>query len=116
MVDVGFSALWSMLGDGKELLGRIYAVGVTCHLNIIHNKISENILSENFAQNCRPFQMLELPGNIRKNGSFKVTAECQTQLEPILAIRRISRSSLSSEHLAERKAAPSAFVTDGVFA
>ena len=104
------------LEDDKELLGRVYSVGVTCHLNIRHIKISENILSENFAQNCRPFQMPELPGNIRENGSFKVTAECQIQLEPILAIGRISKSCLPSEHLSERKAAPSAFVTDGVFA
>ena len=105
-----------MLGDGKELLGRVYSVGVACHLNIIHNKISENILSENFAQNCRPFQMPELLEKIRENGSFKVTAECQIQLEPMLSIRRISRSSLPSEHLSLReKAAPSAFVTDGVF-
>ena len=70
-----FSALWSMLGDGKELLGRVYSVGVACHLNIIHNKISENTLSENFAQNCRPFQMPELPGNIREIGCFKVAAK-----------------------------------------
>ena len=102
--------------DGKELLVRVYAVGVACHLNIIYNKIIENILSENFAQNCRPFQMPELPCNIRENGSFKVTAECQIQLEPILAIGRISKSCLPSEHLSEKKAAPSAFVTDGVFA
>jgi len=88
---------------------------VACHLNSKHHKISENILSENFAQNCRPFQIPELPGNIRENSSFKVTAECQIQLEPMLSIRSISRSSLPSEHLSLReKAAPSAFVTDGV--
>ena len=90
-------------------------VEVACHLNSKHHKISENILSENFAQNCRPFQIPELPGNIRENGSFKVTAECQIQLEPMLSIRRVSRSSLLSEHLSKKKAAPSAFVTDGVF-
>ena len=104
------------LEDGKELLVRVYSVGVACHLNIRHNKISENKLSENFAQNCRPFQMPELLEKIRENGSFKVTAECQIQLEPMLSIRRISRSSLLSEHLSTKKAAPSAFVTDGVFA
>ena len=75
------------LEDGKELLVRVYSVGGACHLNIRHNKISENKLSENFAQNCHPFQMPELPGNIRENGSFKVTAECQIQLEPMLSIR-----------------------------
>ena len=51
------------LEDSKELLGRVYALGVAYHLNIRHNKISENKLSENFAQNCRHFQMPELPGN-----------------------------------------------------
>ena len=38
MVDAGFSVLWSMLGDGKELLGRVYSVGVACHLNISPRK------------------------------------------------------------------------------
>ena len=63
------------LEDDKELLGRVYSVGVTCHLNIIHNKISENILSENFAQKCRHSQMPELLGNIREIGCFKVAAK-----------------------------------------
>lgn len=89
--------------DVKQLLVRVYAAGVACHLNIRHYKISENKLSENFAQNCRLFQMPELLGNIREFGSFKVTAEWLVEMNQVLSISRLSRICLPSEHLSENK-------------
>jgi len=60
--------------------------------------------------------MPELPGIVREIGSFKVTAEYLGEINQLLSIGKISRICLPSEHLSDKKAAPSAFVTDGVLA